>query len=291
MAPASHLARLFAQASAADKAASWLEQLKKVLMEYAVPIGGKIVGAIVLWIVGRIVIGGVRRMASGTFEKRKIDATLIRYLDSVIGVVLNLLLVIAILSVFGVETTSFAGVLAAAGVAIGMAWSGLLSNFAAGVFMMILRPFKVGDYVIAGGIEGTVKELGLFATAIDTPDNVRTFVGNGKIFGDTIKNFSTNPYRRVEIKAQLAHSVNPHEAIKLLRARLPKIKNVVKDPAPSVEILEFTAAGPVLAVRPFCHTDHYWDVYFATNEAIVEEFTSAGYAVPAENRVIRQQAA
>lgn len=291
MAPASHFARLFAQAAATDVAAGWLSQLKKVLMEYAVPIGGKIVGALVLWIVGRIVIRAVLRMINNTFEKRKLDPTLVRYLDSVISVVLNLLLVIAILSVFGVETTSFAGVLAAGGVAIGLAWSGLLSNFAAGVFMMILRPFKVGDYVIVGGLEGTVRELGLFATAIDTPDNVRTFVGNGKIFGDTIRNFSTNPVRRVDIKAQLAHSVDPHDAIKRLRACLPKIKNVAKDPAPCVEILEFTAAGPVLCVRPFCHTDHYWDVYFATNEAIVEEFTAAGYAVPAENRVIRQPVA
>lgn len=291
MAPASHFARLFAQAAAKDMAAGWLEQLKKVLMEYAVPIGGKIVGAILLWIIGRIVIGAVQRGFHGTFEKRKLDPTLVRYLDSVLGVILNLLLLIAILSVFGIETTSFAGVLAAGGVAIGLAWSGLLSNFAAGMFMMVLRPFKVGDYVIAGGIEGTVREIGLFATAFDTPDNVRTYVGNGKIFGDTIKNFSANPFRRVEIKAQLAHSVDPHDAIKRLRARLPKIKNVVKEPAPSVEILEFTAAGPVLAVRPFCHTDHYWDVYFATNEAIVEEFTAAGYAVPAENRVIRSQAA
>ena len=291
MAPASHVARLFAQAAATDAAAGWLDQLKKVLLEYGVPIGGKIVGALVLWIVGRIVISGVRRMFNGTFEKRKLDATLIRYLDSVIGVVLNLLLVIAILSVFGVETTSFAGVLAAAGVAIGMAWSGLLSNFAAGVFMMILRPFKVGDFVTVAGLTGTIREIGLFATSVDTPDNVRTFIGNSKIFGDTIQNFSTNPYRRVEIKAQLAHTVDPHDAIKRLRARLPKIKNVVKEPAPSVEILEFTAAGPVLAVRPHCHNDHYWDVYFATNEAIVEEFTGAGYPVPAENRVVRSQAA
>lgn len=291
MAPVCHSARLFAQAAAVDTAAGWLAQLEKLLMEYAVPIGGKIVGAIVLWIVGRIVISGVRRAFNRAFEKRRLDPTLIRYLDSVVGVVLNLLLIIAILSVFGVETTSFAGVLAAGGVAIGLAWSGLLSSFAAGVFMMILRPFKVGDYVVAGGIEGTVRELGLFATAIDTPDNVRTIIGNAKIFSDTIRNYSANPYRRVEIKAQLAHSVDPQDAIKRLRARLPKIANVVKEPAPSVEVLEFTLAGPVLAVRPFCHTDHYWDVYFATNAAIVEEFSGAGYPVPAENRVIRQQAA
>ncbi|MEZ4293419.1 MAG: mechanosensitive ion channel family protein [Polyangiaceae bacterium] len=264
-----------------------LEQLKKTLMEYAVPIGGKLVGALVLWIIGRIVISGVRKMFNATFERRKLDPTLIRYLDSVIGVVLNLLLVIAILSLFGIETTSFAGVLAAAGVAIGMAWSGLLSNFAAGVFMMILRPFKVGDMITAAGVTGVVKEIGLFATTIDTPDNIRTFVGNSKVFGDTIQNYTANPFRRVDLKAQLAHGVDPEDAMKRLRTRLAKIKNVQKEPAPSVEVLEFTAAGPVLAVRPFCHNDHYWDVYFATNQAIVEEFTGAGYPVPAENRVVR----
>jgi small conductance mechanosensitive channel len=295
-----HFARLIAQAApsappapggATDTALGWLTQLKAALLLYAVPIGGKIVGAIVLWIVGRLVIGGFRRMFHATFEKRKLDPTLIRYLDSIIGVVLNILLVIAVLSVFGVETTSFAGVLAAGGVAIGLAWSGLLSNFAAGVFMIILRPFAVGDFVTAGDVTGTVKEIGLFATTIDTPDNVRTFVGNGKIFGGTIQNFSSNPFRRVDIKAQLAHDVDPQDAIKRLRARLPKIPHVMKDPAPSVEILEFTAAGPVLAVRPFVHNDHYWDVYFATNDAIVAEFTSAGYPVPAENRIVRSRPA
>ncbi|MFO0587512.1 MAG: mechanosensitive ion channel family protein [Polyangiaceae bacterium] len=288
-------ARLFAQqattttttAVVAEKAGNWMDQLKTLLMTYAVPVGGKIVGAIVLWIIGRIVIQAVRKMIMGVFEKRKLDATLVRYLDSVIGVVLTLILVISILSVFGIETTSFAGVLAAMGVAIGMAWSGLLSNFAAGVFMIVLRPFKVGDMITAGGVTGVVKEIGLFATTIDTADNIRVFVGNTKIFGDNIHNYTTNPYRRVDLKAQIAHSVNPADAINRLRARLAKIPNVVKEPAPSVELLEFTAFGPVLAVRPFCHNDHYWDVYFATNQAIVDEFTNAGYAVPAENRVVQ----
>jgi len=291
MALTSQIAQLFGQAATADLTNGWLDQLKKLLMEYAVPIGGKLVGALVLWIIGRIVISGIKRMSRAAYEKRKLDATLIRYLDSVLGVLLNILLIVAVLSVFGVETTSFAGILAAAGVAIGMAWSGLLSNFAAGIFMIILRPFKVGDFVVAGGITGTVTEVGLFVTSIDTPDNIRTFIGNSKIFSDTIQNFTTNPYRRVELKAQLAHTVDAQDAIKRLRARISKIPNVIKDPAVSLEVLEFTLAGPVLAVRPFCHNDHYWDVYFATNRAIVEEFTTAGYPVPAENRVVRQPGA
>ena len=268
--------------------ATFAEDIQRIALTYAVPIGGKLIGAIFLWIIGRMVIGGVQRVAEGGLQHRKIDPTLGRYVHSVIGVTLTLLLMLGILSIFGVETTSFAGILAAAGVAIGMAWSGLLSNFAAGVFLMVLRPFKVGDFVTVAGLTGTVKEIGLFSSSIDTPDNIRTFIGNSKIFGDTIQNFTTNPHRRVDLKAQLAHSVDVKDAIVKLRERLAKIPNVMKDPAPAVELLEFTPMGPVLAVRPSCHNDHYWDVYFATNEAIVEVCSKAGYAVPEQHVHMRQ---
>lgn len=265
----------------------WSVEAKRLLITYAVPIAGKLLGAFLLWIVGRTVIGWVRAMARHNLEKRKLDVTLVRYLDSVLGVLLNLLLFLAALSIFGVETTSFAGIIGAAGVAIGLAWSGLLSNFAAGVFMVVLRPFKVGDMISAAGVTGVVHEVGLFATTIDTADNIRTFVGNNKIFSDTIQNFTTNPYRRVDLKAQLANGVDTARAINLLRARIAKLPHVISDPAPSVELLEFNLAGPVLAVRPFCHNNHYWDVYFATNEAILEELSSAGFPNAEHTLLIR----
>jgi len=268
--------------------ATWADEAQRIFITYAVPIGGKLVGAIVLWIVGRVLISGVQRVAERGLEHRKLDATLSRYVRSMIGVTLTILLLLAILSIFGVETTSFAGIIAAAGVAIGMAWSGLLSNFAAGIFLMVLRPFKVGDMITAAGVTGDVKEIGLFATTIDSADNIRNFAGNAKIFADNIQNYTTNPYRRVEIKAQLAHSVNPHEAIAKLRERLPKIANVLAQPAPSVELLDFNAMGTVLAVRPFCHNNHYWEVYFATNEAIADELGKAGYPVPEQHHYLRR---
>jgi small conductance mechanosensitive channel len=196
-------------------------------------------------------------------------------------------LVIAILGVFGVETTTFAALLAAAGVAIGLAWSGLLANFAAGAFLVILRPFKVGDFISAGGIMGTVKEIGLFVTTIDTLDNVKTFVGNNKLFSDNIQNFTANPYRRVDLQAQLHHTVNVAQAINLLRRRIEQIPNVLATPNPDVEVLEFTAMGPVLAVRPYCHNDHYWQVYFETNRIIREAFGEAGYPAPEHNFYLR----
>ena len=146
------------------------------------------------------------------------------------------------LSVFGIETTTFAGLLAAAGVAIGMAWSGLLSNFAAGIFLILLRPFKVDDFIEAGGVMGTVKEIGLFVTAIDTMDNVRVFVGNNAVFSGNIKNFHTNEFRRVDLVAQLPHGVDPRQAIEKLKVALDAIPNTVNKS--DVEILEFTLAGP-----------------------------------------------
>jgi small conductance mechanosensitive channel len=252
--------------------------------------GLKAVGAIIVWIVGRWLIGLAVRLVALAFNRHKVDPTLTRYLGSIIGVALNVILVVAILGYFGVETTSFAALIAGVGIAIGAAWGGLLSNFAAGAFLIVLRPFKVGDYISAGGVEGTVHQLGLFATSIVTPDNVETIVGNAKIFADNIKNYSTNPYRRVELSAQLAHGVDVPDAVARLKAAAARVANVLADPAPAVEILSFNERGPVLTVRPYCNTEHYWQVYFDTNRAIRDTFSAANYPIPEAHQVMRTAA-
>jgi len=264
-----------------------VDTIKQFVLTTLTSLGLKILGAFALWIVGRWLINLAVRMIGRGMTRQKIDPTLIRWIQNATGALLNIALVVAILGYFGVQTTTFAALIAAAGVAIGMAWSGLLSNFAAGVFLVILQPFKVGDFVVAGGVTGTIHEIGLFVTSIDTPDNVRTVVGNSKIFSDTIQNFSTNPFRRVELTAQLAHGVNHQDAIQRLKAGLVKIPNVLAAPAPDVEILTFTLAGPVLAVRPYCNNQHYWQVYFDTNRLIREAFGQAGYPVPDQHYTIR----
>ncbi|NOV22395.1 mechanosensitive ion channel family protein [Cupriavidus necator] len=272
--------------------ASTFDNLKTLVVAYATEFGVKILAALAFWVIGRWLIHVVVRMVQNALGKQKVDPTLLRYVGSIVTVTLNVVLVIGILGFFGIQTTTFAALIAAAGVAIGMAWSGLMANFAAGAFLVVLRPFKVGDFVTIGGVSGTVREIGLFATTLDTPDNVQTVIGNNKIFSDTIQNFTANAFRRVELKAQLAGSTDVADAVALLKTRIAEIPNVLAEPPVDVEILEFTLVGPVLAVRPYCHNDHYWQVYFDTNRILRECFGQAGYAAPMPaHMVVVQQAA
>src|SRR6187402_2003664 len=240
-------------------------------------VGLKVLGALVLYLVGRALITWVIHLVQNSLERQKVDPTLLRYVGTVIAVLANIALVVAILGYFGVETTSFAALLAGAGLAIGTAWGGLLTNFAAGAFLVILRPYRVGDFVNAGDVTGTVRAIGLFVTTIDTPDGVQTHVGNGKILSGTIQNFSANATRRVDLTAQLHYSVNVQDAVARLKAKLAEIPNVATTPAPEVDVLSFSEFGPILAVRPYTHTDHYWQVYFDGNKAIIAVAGEAGF--------------
>ena len=243
-------------------------------------VGLRVLGAIILYIIGRWLIGFAVGLVQKGLSRQRLEPTLLRFIGNTISVVLNITLVIAILGYFGVQTTSFAALLAGAGLAIGSAWGGLLANFAAGIFLVVLRPFKVGDFIAAGGTTGTVEEVGLFVTTIHTPDNVRTYVGNNKLFSDNIQNFSANPYRRVELSAQIAGAADQHLVINALKQRIMKIPNVATSPEPDVVIATFTAVGPVLAIRPYTNNDHYWQVYFDTNMAIREVLGDGTFPSP-----------
>jgi small conductance mechanosensitive channel len=264
------------------------QSIQQFLSTTATELGIKILAAIAFWIVGRWLIGRVIAVMSAAMNRNHVDPTLTKYLGSIVAIALNIALVLGILGYFGIQTTSIAAMLAGAGVAIGAAWSGMLGNFAAGAFMLILRPFKVGDFVEIGGITGTVHELGLFGTTLVTPDNVLTLVGNGKVFGGTIHNYSALPVRRVDRTAQLAGGVDPLDAIARLKAAVAKIPNVAADPAPDVSLLDINLVGTVIAVRPYTHTDHYWQVYFDTNEAIVKVAREAGWPAPTPSQIIHR---
>lgn len=269
-----------------------ISRYQDLIVATATDIGVKILAAIAFWVIGRWLIGVALGMVRAALEKQKVDPTVLRYVGSIVTVTLNVLLVIGILGYFGIQTTTFAALIAGAGIAIGAAWAGLLANFAAGAFLIVLRPFKVGDFISAAGVVGTVTEIGLFATTINTPDNVSTVVGNNKIFGDNIQNFTHNPFRRVDLKCQLSGAADHQAAMAMLREKVGALPNVLTTPAVDVEILEFTLVGPVLAVRPYCHNDHYWQVYFDTNKTIREALAEAGFPapMPAQNVIVTQSA-
>jgi small conductance mechanosensitive channel len=264
-----------------------MEAVEIFLKTTVAAVAVKVLAAIIFWFVGRWLIGRVIRLLQSVMQRNHIDPTLTRYLGSIISVALNIALVLGILGYFGIQTTSIAAMLAGAGIAIGAAWSGMLGNFAAGAFMLVLRPFKVGDFVSIGGITGTVHELGLFGTTLVTPDNVLTLVGNGKVFGDTIQNFSALPFRRVDRTAQLAGGVDYVDAIARFKAAVAQIPNVMTEPAPDVSLLDINLLGTVIAVRPYCHTDHYWQVYFDTNEAMMRVCAEAGWPAPTPASITR----
>ncbi|CAH2030330.1 mechanosensitive ion channel family protein [Trichlorobacter ammonificans] len=266
-----------------------VNQFQQLATAYATEVGTKLLAVILFWIVGRWLINFVCRMLQRVMERQKVDPTLMRYIGNFVAVTLNIVLVVAILGYCGIQTTTFAALVAGIGIAIGAAWGGLLSNLAAGIFLVVLHPFKVGDFITAGGVTGTVKEIGLFVTSINTPDNVLTMVGNAKVFGDNIQNFTANEYRRVELKCQLNGSADHVAAMQLLREKLALVPNVLATPAVEVEILDFTLVGPVLAVRPFCHNDHYWQVYFDGNRTIREALAAGGFPAPMPAQMVLVQ--
>jgi small conductance mechanosensitive channel len=269
-----------------------ISRWQELFLTTATDVGLKVLAAVAFWVIGRWLIGVAVGMVRASLERQKVDPTVLRYVGSIVTVTLNILLVIGILGYFGIQTTTFAALIAAAGVAIGMAWSGLLAHFAAGAFLVVLRPMKVGDFVTVAGVTGTVTELGLFTTIVNTPDNVQTIIGNNKVFSDTIQNFTTNPFRRVDLKCQLSGAADHQAAMALLREKIATIPNVLAEPKVDVEILDFTLVGPVLAVRPYCHNDNYWQVYFDTNRMIREALGEAGFPapMPAQNVIVTQAA-
>ncbi len=269
-----------------------ISRFQDLFITTATEVGIKVLAAVAFWVIGRWLIGVAVNMVRASLERQKVDPTVLRYVGSIVMVTLNVLLVVGILGYFGIQTTTFAALIAAAGVAIGLAWSGLLAHFAAGAFLVVLRPMKVGDFVTVGGVTGTVTELGLFTTVINTPDNVQTIIGNNKVFSDTIQNYTTNPFRRVDLKCQLSGAADHQSAMAVLREKIATIPNVLAEPKVDVEILDFTLVGPVLAVRPYCHNDNYWQVYFDTNRMIREALAEAGFPapMPAQNVIVTQAA-
>lgn len=253
-----------------------MANLPLLIATTVVPLVLKLLGALALWLVGGWLIKLAGRLLRRALGHGRFDVTVAGYLATIAAALLRVLLVVAMLGFVGIPTASFAALLAGAGVAIGAAWSGILGNFAAGVFLQLFRPFSVGDVICAAGVTGTVEEIAMFATSILAPDHVRNIVPNGKLFGDTIQNFSSHPYRRVEVVVQLGHSTSLDRVIGLIREGLGQVANQMPGLEPEVAVLEINDRGPKLVVRPFTANSNYGQVLFDTNRMLAEVLARQG---------------
>ena len=244
-----------------------------------VPLLLKLLGALALWVVGGWLIRLGGRLVRQAMRHSSLDPTIAGYLVNFIAVIFRVILVVAILGFFGIPTASFAALLAGAGVAIGAAWSGMLGNFAAGVFLQMFRPFSVVDVICAAGVTGMVEEISMFTSSILAADHVRNIVPNSKLFGDTIQNFSSHTYRRVDLTLQLDHGAEVDRAMDLIRGALRGIENQAAGLTPELEVLEINSWGPKLAVRPYALSSHFVQVRAECNRVLAELLRSGDLPV------------
>ena len=256
------------------------ENLLDLVQQYALPI----FWAILILVIGRILARIVSRMIASTMKKSNVDATLIGFVSNMVYFALIAFVVIAAMSALGIETTSFAAVIAAAGLAIGLSLQSSLSNFAAGVILILLRPFKAGDFVEAGGVSGIIEEVQIFSTKIRSGDNKQIIVPNGAITGGNIVNYSTKETRRIDMVIGVGYNDDLKKVRSVLEAILAAEERVLKDPEPTIGLLELGESSVNFAVRPWVKTGDYWPVLFDLQEKIKLTFDAEGISIPFPQR-------
>jgi small conductance mechanosensitive channel len=257
-----------------------LEKIQAMGMEYGV----KIVGAVIILIVGFWVAKMIKKGITKVMEKRGIDPTLISFVSSMLFVVMKIFVIVAALEKLNIKTTSFIAILGAAGLAVGLALQGSLANFAAGVLMIIFKPFKLGDFIEAGGTTGAVVDIGIFTTTINSPDNKKMIVPNGAVMGGKITNFNANGTRRVDLVAGISYDDDIDKAKSIIKGILEADARILKDPAPTVAVVEMADSSVNIVVRPWCAGADYWGVYFDTTETIKKKFDENDITIPFPQR-------
>ena len=242
--------------------------------------GLRVVGALAVLIIGWMVAKVIRRSVRKALERSSLDNTLVPFISSLIYYCMLIFVVVAVLSLFGIQTTSLIAVLGAAGFAVGLALQGTLSNFAAGVMLMIFRPFKVGDYIEAAGTAGTVQEIAVFATTLHSPDNVRIILPNSGIYGQLVKNYSTNDTRRNDMVFGIDYTDDIGKAIETIQKILESDARVLKDPEPVIAVGELADSSVNLLVRPWCSKDDYWALRWDLTRTVKVELEAAGCSIP-----------
>jgi len=250
------------------------------LQEWAAFYSLKIVAAVAIFIVGRWIAKLLRNLVERMMTKGKVDEALVKFVGNITYIALIVIVVIAALNQLGIQTTSFIAIIGAAGLAIGLALQGSLANFAAGVLMIIFRPFKVGDYVEGAGAAGTVEEISIFTTVLKSPDNKIIIVPNAKITGDNIVNYSAKDSRRLDLVIGVSYSDDLQKVKEVLYDILKNDDRILKDPAPTVGVLELADSSVNFAVRPWVRTGDYWTLFFDLKEKIKERFDAESISIP-----------
>ena len=257
------------------------QQLVNDMISQALWIGLKILLAIAIYIVGKWITSWILRLLNRAFERRNVDASLRNFLRSMIKVVMMILVILAAIQTLGINTTSFLAIFASAGLAVGMALSGTLQNFAGGVILLLLRPYRIGDYITAQGQSGTVKNIGLFSTQLSTPDNRIIYVPNSAISTSIVDNYSQPTTRRVDWNISISYGDDVDVARKAILAMLSADKRVLTEPAePMVVVAELATSAVILKARAWCANDDYWGLFWDINEKMYKQLPVEGIHFP-----------
>ena len=261
-----------------------MEKILTTIYQYLAEYGLKILGAIIIFLVGKWLAKIISQLTEKALIKAKIDKTLAKFVKNLTNVALLIFVVIAALATLGIETTQFAVVIGAAGLAIGLALQGSLANFASGFLMIVFHPFKVGDFIEAAGIKGTVQEIQIFNTILNTPENLRAIIPNAQITGGNIINYTVNGKRRVDLVIGISYGDDLRKAKKVIEDTLASDPRVLQDPAPTVAVSELADSSVNFVVRPWVEPADYWNVYFGTTENVKLALDKNGITIPFPQR-------
>lgn len=265
-----------------------LEQVIQQVITFCVDAGKSILLAAVIFIAGRFLISVINRLVAQMMERRKIDATIQSFLRSFINILLTILLLISVVSALGVNTTSFAALLASAGVAVGMALSGNLQNLAGGLIILLFKPYKVGDYVEAQGVSGTVKEIQIFHTVLVTPDNKIIYVPNGSLSSGSVTNYSLSQLRRVDWTVGVEYGTEIEKVRQTVLDLIKKDGRILTEPAPFIALSALADSSVNITIRVWVKNEDYWGVFFDMNQNIYEVFNREGISFPFPQVTVHQ---
>ena len=263
-----------------ENASQLMGQLQELIAVY----GLKVLAAVAILIIGRIVAGWARKLVKRILEKGNSDPIIIGFVGSIVYIGMMVFVVLAALGQVGIQTTSFIAILGAAGLAIGLALQGSLANFASGFLLIIFRPFKVGDFIEGGGVAGSVESIQIFTTTLTTPDNKTIIVPNSKMYGDNITNYSSKPTRRVDLVVGVSYDADLAEVKRILTDIATSDERVLSDPAPQIAVSELADNSVNLIMRMWAKTGDYWGVHFDATENVKLRLDKAGIGIPYPQR-------